>query len=297
MIWYDFKYKWIDFSDDIQLANKASNGYGFIVENVKCWLKLSTDISELANYHGSYASNTQAGGRLFTFDVNIIYDLPGDKGIWYYEIVSKIQPENNLGKYGRWFYPLEFTDYNWNELFVNAKVHGMPEPGDIDCNWSDKVSFELYAETEKIYRKTEDVATGRIGIFWWITLQHTLPTPLWDTSVWGGAILCANGWNRYAPIKLQIQGSVTNPKIINLTTMEAYRLGMTGTNIIYDNRNITNDPRDTLKVTSSWVDASKYRTTGWQIFLAPWNNYILVTADSYDPATTVTVSFYDTFIR
>jgi len=293
MIWKSRRYKTLDFTDSVQVVSQTSNWFSYIIQDVKKDVPLRTNVNDKANYHWWYSSNTLAWPRLFTFTWKVIGTKKDKRNIWLSLLMNKIKPEWNPNISNRWFYDLERQTDWWDERTCKAKVYQMITP----TNWLDdpiiEYTFELYSETEKIYSPTVQTVSWFRGFFWWVTLPTTLPTYL---AWFSWSIPLTNNGDWFAPIKIQVVWTCTNPKILNLTNNNKYRITGTTNNLILDNRNINNNPLETFIVTDSWTDIKKKRSSWADIFLDPWLNHIVVLTDDPTETPTVTITFRDTYI-
>lgn len=71
MIGSAFQYKGIDFTQCTQAQSYKDNGYSILLELENHPTDLRTNVSENANYHGGYTSETLANPRLFSFSGKI----------------------------------------------------------------------------------------------------------------------------------------------------------------------------------------------------------------------------------
>lgn len=293
MIWQNFQYRWLDLSNSTQKTQWDTLWYWIVLQSEVHTTDLSTDIFENANYHWWYTSATLAWPRLWTFSWKIMWTNKSNRDKARSDLVAVIQPDANPWSLNRWFYTLNFQDWQWNDRRVNAKVYKAPEPSFWNpCDTSFDFTFELITESEKIYWEYK-TSTWWIATVWGMTLPTTLPTTL---TWYAGTISCTNSWNRSAPVRISVVGSITNPKIINTTNSQKYRIDKTTTNLVFDNTNQTNDPRKRLVVTDSGTGITGYRNSGSSVYLDPGENKIAVIGDSYDASTTVTINFYDTYL-
>ena len=290
----NFLYKGIDFSTTAQQLSQATNWYSYILKNYSMTPWLRTDYFDMANYHGSFTSETLSSWRTLTFDFELFGDDCEKRAIWWNALLSAIQPEQNPWSLTRWFYKLNMYDCDAWDKFVYAKVVTLPDPTLPDiCKKNFTFTFSLYSESEKVFWDTYNTSTWTIGFQGWMTLATTLPTTL-SGYVW--YITCTNDWNWAAPINLSLIWDVTNPKIINITNGNKYRITKSTTNLIYNNINLENDPTKRLLVTDAGVNISAYRDSGAGIYLEPWDNDLVILADSYTWTPTAAISRYDTYL-
>lgn len=291
MIWTNWNYKGIDFTDSVQYISKVDNWYAIFLQNEEHNTQSTMNSFERANYHGGYSSEVLVNPRYLNFTWKIVWHTKALRHEAWNTLISAIQPDPNPASPS--FYNLTFKDDGWNDRLIYAKVETMPQAS----NWLDdpiiEFSFTLYSETEKVYGSTTNTATWWVGIIWWNTFATTFPTTF---SWYGWTIACTNAGNRSAPIKVSVVWNIVNPKIINTTNWQKYRIDKTTSNLIFNNRNEDNDPKKRLVVTDSWVDIRWYRNSWAGIYLNPWINNLVVIWDSYDAGTTVTITFLDTYI-
>ena len=155
-----------------------------------------------------------------------------------------------------------------------------------------KFTFELFAETEKIYWDITKLVEWGIWAVWWFTLPATLPTASWNYL---NAIELNNEWNHEAPIRLEIIWSCTNPKILNITNKYKYRIDWETSIMVFDNTNLLNNPKQRLVVTDNGVDIKAQRNSWSDIYLSPWLNYIVVTSDEILDDPLIRIRFRDTY--
>lgn len=291
MLGKKFMYKGIDFTDwaegDIVLIDSVRN------------IPLRTQTFDRANFHGTYSSPTLAGWRLFIFRWQVYWVDKDARYAGWKKLIDAIQPEHNPAATNRWFYDLTW-ETDWGvEMTTKAKVFQAPEATNGLSDPIIEFSFTLYSESEKVYAPTLKTANGWIGVFIGTPLPVTLPTPL---SGFAGTITCTNDGNRPAPVQISVVWSSDNPKLINVTNSNKYFIWdvagwnpYTTTNLIYDNRNLTNDPTKLLVVTDQWQNIKAERFQGGDIFLEPWDNQIVVLSDNYPNPADVTITWRDTY--
>lgn len=294
MIWKERKYKWLDFTDSVQCTSQQSNWYSYIFQDIVRNVPLRTEIYDRANFHWWYSSETLAWSRIFTFSWKVIWTNKDNRDTWRTLLVNQIKPEWNPNIVNRWFYDLTWKTDWWDDRTCKAKVYSMPSP----TNWLDSpiidYNFELYCEDEKIYDPTIQSITWGRWFVWWITLPIPLPTYL---SWFSWYIPVTNNWNWYAPVKIQIVWQATNPQVINLTNSNKYRITWVTTNFVLDNRNLLNDPTQSLVVTDNWVNIKSQRSSWADIFLDPWVNHIVILTDVPSERPVVYITFRHTYIR
>ena len=145
------KYKWLDFTDSVQVASQQSNWYSYIIQDIVKNIPLRTETYERANFHWWYSSETLAGARLFSFTWKVIGRTKTLRHTALSLLMDQLKPELSTTTYFRWFYDLEWKTDNGEDRTCKTKVYSMLTP----TNWLDSpvidYTFDLYSETEKIY--------------------------------------------------------------------------------------------------------------------------------------------------
>ena len=288
-----YRYKTLDFTDDTQFTSQQTNWYSYILQDVIKDTSTRTQVTDKANFHWWYSSETLAWPRLFTFTGKIVGLDKAKRRTARNELISALQPEWNPNVINRWFYQLLFQDDWGAERFAFCKVFTMPEARNGLDNPVIDFRFELLSESEKIYSITQKTATGTSGAFGGNTLPNTLPNTI-SWFVW--AIPVNNEWNWIAPCKITVVGTATNPKIFNLTNGNKYRINWVTTNLVLDNRNLLNNPLENFIVTDNGQNIKAQRNSGADIFLQAGINQIAVLTDDPTESPTVTITWRDTFI-
>ncbi len=289
MIVRNISYKGID------LGDSAGDTNHLVIQEMRKDVKLRTTIYDKQTYHGSNSSFTLAGGRVLRLRWQIFWTDASDRMIWQTLLNGLIIPEAIPTDTNRGFYELTYEDDNWAKLKCLAKVYEMP----IYSNnlWSPIIdfSFKLYVEESYVLWYTDEVWTGSQWLYWGIKLWTTLGKAMNDNF---NAISCDNNWNFMSPCKIEVVGTVVNPKILNTLTWWYYKLWTTTTNLVIDNT------WKTPVVADDWVNVSWYRTD-WSTtqYIYPWVNDMLLLWDnltrnnySWDTVT-VTISYNDSFIN
>lgn len=293
MIGKNFVYKWYDFSDEVQEIKLNTEWYWVILQDVNRNLSLRTQTTDRANFHWWYASDTLAGARLYTFTGKIVGQSKALRDKGWQELMSVIKPEGNPNVINRWFYPLTFKDDWWKDLVAYCKVFSVPVASNELDNPVIDFTFELYSETERMYGVESKVVSGKKAFISWITLPTTLPTALW--TYWG-TIIVENTGNWIAPCKIQVVWQASNLKLINTSNGNKYRLNWDTTNFVMDNRNLNNNPLESLIVTDNGVNIKNRRNSGADIFLEPWINHIAVLTSNIIDDPNITITFRDSYI-
>ena len=104
------RYKWLDFTDSVQVASQRSNWYSYIIQNNVRNTVLRTNLTDKANFHWWYASETLAWPRLFSFEWKVIGTTKAQRHEARSLLLNALKPEGNPNIINRGFYDLEFQD-------------------------------------------------------------------------------------------------------------------------------------------------------------------------------------------
>ena len=291
MLWKKFKFKTLDFTDSVQRASQQANGYSYTLQDKDDDINVKTEIVENSNYHGGVASHTLAWLRYFNF-AGVAIGLDKTKR-WTVRALLQasinIKPDVNANEYFDLFWDTDDDEARTCKVKVSRPV--TKQSNEL---WSPLIpySFQLLSPSEKIYAPTRKSAQFSLGILWWFPIPYTLPHPI---SGYGGYVTLNNEWNRHAPIQLQIVGKCTNPKIINITNGQKYRLNAVTNNLVYDNLNLDFDPTKLLVVEDMWQNVKNLRLSGGQIFLEPGINNLVVLSDDPSETPQIFIKYRDTF--
>lgn len=281
-IQYDYTYKWVSLSDALFPTSHL------IIERVTRDVKLRTEIFNRENGHGSITGTTLASGRLFAFSGKIVGFNNSTLQDGMDILNNLIKPEGLVGE--NELYDLTWKDFDNNEFTVKAKVYTMPQYTRETASPVVDFSFELYAPDAVYTWVTENSDTWWMGTIGGWIFPAVLPLG-WSGAVW--AVEITNSWTFQANVKIEITGTVQNPKIINLTNSRYYGLNITTNNLVYDN---------TVKpiVVTEWGVSVTGNRIAWSkgVTLNPWLNKILLHWDNYDnPSVVMTIKWRDTSIH
>lgn len=283
MIWYDWTYKDIDFSNSLARDEKIA------IIDVQKNLWLRTEIYPKQNYHWVNTSNTIAEGRLFTFRFSIFGNREERSG-WQQKLNSAIVPEYNPSK-GKWLYELSWTRDDWSRVTTAARVYRMPTYDEINPGSSVITgTFELFAPNPEFYSISEKNTEGEYGRRGWFKLDTNLDFTMNELLA---EIVVINEWNFAAPLTIIINGAIKNPKIKNLTTDNFYWINDTTNNLVIDNRS------DIFIVEDQWVNIKASRMEWSEILrVNPWKNTFIVTWDDFDYDSTLDIDIFykDTYL-
>lgn len=285
MIIHKITYRGVDLSDTLGLTTRI------VIQDVQKDVKLRTQLFSKENYHGSNSSQTLADGRLFSFK-GVIFGDRSQKATGQQILNDIIKPEWLPSDTQRWFYELSWFDDAWVEMKVQAKVYTMPKYENELWEPIINFTFELYSEEATYKWFTDKTDSAWYGLYGWMTLPSVLPFNLND-YVWITSI--TNNGNFVSPLRIEIIGSIMNPKILNLTTGRYYKLDWyTSIDLVIDNTS------NIFLVEDNWVNVKSYRAAWSQLlFLEVWSNNIVLLWDDYNVNwNTVTVNYYwnDTYI-
>lgn len=285
MIWQNYCYKDFSFSDLLGYDQRV------VLTDVNTKIDTNTNIYNRANYHGTYSSKTLARGRLFTFKGVIFDNDPVIREQKWEMLNSIIQVSPN--PWGTEFYPLSWDTKFGETRQVMAKVFTLPEA--TNGLWHPHIdfTFELYAENPWIFWIQENEAFGSLGVYGWTRLSRKLSNRF---NAYNNRIYVVNNGNFDAPCKIEIVWPTQDVQILNLTNGTKLKLNGTTNNLIIDNRNLANDPKQNFVITDNGNNARYKRAWWWPITLAPWPNYISVSDLWHDSSTEITITWYDTYI-
>lgn len=290
MLWKSRKFKDLIFDDKFQTKQQQELGYSYIIQSYTSDLATRTQDQLNANYHGGVLSNALYGIRFFNFMWVAIGRTKEHRGK-VLEILQRnlsIEPWVNKNPY----YDLSrFTDDNKKrtcKVMVSQSITKQHELEDYKFEYN----FQLACPSEKIYgtvTKSEQIAKWFIG---WVPLSTPLSTAI---GSFGGGKEIENEGNRNAPVKIQIIGKCTNPKIYNVTTGQTLRISAITQNLIYDNRNLYFEEGKDWILKDLEIDITSKRKTGKDIYLAPWHNRIVVITDIPEEEPQIFITWRDTF--
>lgn len=291
MLWKKFKFKNLDFTDSVQRVLQRTSWYSYPLQDKEDDMSMKTEILENSNYHGGVASHTLAGLRYFNF-AGVVIGMDKTKRWTVRELLQQeinIKPDVNANEYFDLFWDTDNDKPRTCKVKVSRPItKSSNELGSPLISYN----FQLLCPSEKIYGTTWKNAQFSLGILWWFPIPYTLPHSI---SWYGGYVTLNNEWNRHAPIQIQIVGKCTNPKIINITNGQKYRLNAVTNNLIYDNLNLDFDQTKFLVVEDMWQNVKNLRISGGQIFLEPWINHLVVLSDDPTEDPQIFIKYRDTF--
>jgi hypothetical protein len=282
---HNFTYKWLSFGDSVARTNN------FAIQNISYWLNLLTQIFEKTTGHGAYATNTLAGWRLITISWVVFGSSRADRRNAQQRLQWIILPEFYLESANRWFYEYTFENDDWNILKWQGRVYS-------DIRYEDSVdsplinfSFDILAEDPSLKWYAQKNLNGFDWFIGWTKLGVKLGVKL-DEVIW--ELIVENLWNRNAVCRIQVNWTLVNPVIKNLTTGRSYWVLKTTTDLVFDNT------WENLVVTDEWVNV-KWLRKPWSklIYLDPWVNNIILLADNDYVVSQVSFSILrnDTYIN
>lgn len=290
MIWKNFKFKDLNFSDEVQIQLQQEQNYSYPLQNVDYKLQERTQTFLNENYHGGLLSSTLFGVRYFDFEGIAIGLEKEQRGIVHQLLRTQLNIEANPQK-NPYYNLFWLTDDN-RPVFCKAKVTKAVDfknaLGDIRMPYD----FQLASPSEKFYGVELKVLEKQLGSAGGTTLGTTLGTAL---GGYGGEIVVENKGNRQAPIRLEVKGKCTNLKILNLTNSQKFRVEAITEDFLYDNQNLDFLPNKELVVEDKGKNIKPLRSTGGQIFLEPWFNRLVVLTDDPSERATIKLYYRDTY--
>lgn len=274
----NWEYKWL------QLSNNT-NIYNFQVDNVSNEIVYESKLFSNENADGIYSSNVTTGARYFDFTWRI-YWTKQEIELAYKKLKEIIKSEDFPSLYNRWFYSLKWTDKRWIDVKIQAKVYKPLKTEEMEHNML-SFTFTLLADNPLYTSQTENTETWGLGIMWWNTLPNIMPNVL-DWAV--NTITLTNNWDKKASLYIQVLWNLTNPRITNISTGQSIKILTNTTILVIDNRT------KPFIVTENWVSIKASKR--WEfIYLAPWENKLVITSENYTEWNTVTalIKYSDTF--
>lgn len=283
MIGKNWKYKWLNLSDDNALSQRL------VITDVIKNVNLRTRIFDKQNYHWSTATPTLASGRLYTFSFTIFGDRE-QRYIWQRALEDFIKPEFNPWKTD-WLYTLEWTTDWWEEVITKASVYKCPRYDDTTpWNMSITGTFELYAPipnfTSKI-TKHNDWWYWRKG---WFKMDFKTPFKM-DELLWEFSV--ENLWNWQADTRIEVIWFIDNPRIKNLTNDTFYWLNGSYSNLVLD------WTWKGFTATDNGIDVRANRMSGSEIVrIEPWENALILTWTDFNYTSDVEIKIFykDTYL-
>lgn len=290
MIGQSFRYKTLDFTDAVQHRLQATQGYSYPLQDIEYQLANRTQTILNENYHWGLLSQTLYGVRYFNFEGIALWLDKQARGIVHHLLRTALTIEANPQKNP--YYSLFWKTDDGRDVFCKAKVTESitfkNALGDLRMPYE----FQLASPSEKYY----GIQLHSVEKHLWSSGGTTLSTSLGVAlGGYGGEIVIENKGNRQAPVRIQIQGKCTNPKIINLTNSQKFRLEAITSDLVYDNQNLDFAPNKELVVEDKKINIKNKRSTGGHIYLESWYNRLVVLTDDPNERATITVLYRDTY--
>lgn len=290
MIWKNFKFKNLNFSDEVQVQLQQEQEYSYPLQNVKYEIQERTQTFLNENYHGGLLSSTLFGVRYFDFEGVAIGLEKEQRGIVYHLLRTQLNIEANPQKNP--YYHLFWMTDDDRAVFCKAKVtKAVSFQNDLnDVRMS--YDFQLASPSEKYYGVDLKVVERQLGSAGGTALETWLSTAL---GGYGGEIVVENKGNRQAPIRLEVEGRCTNLKILNLTNGQKFRVEAITEAFVYDNQNLDFLPNKELVVEDNGKNIKPRRSTGGQIYLEAWFNRLVVLTDIPSERANIKLYYRDTY--
>lgn len=290
MLWKNFRFKNLNFWGSYQKNLWENLKYCYILQERSDDMNINTSVIENSNYHGGMVSHTILWVRYFNFTGVVVWRTKQQRWIAW-ELLQKnivVQPNVNWNEY----YDLFFEDDNGVEKTCKVKVSKPITLLSNDINDSKiTFSFQLTSPSEKIYGRSR-----KNYEFWlWYLGGNTIPFTIpYIISWYAGYISLNNEWNWYAPFEIKIVWKCTNPRIINITNWQKYRLEYVSSNMVYStlNQDFNIDP---LVVEDLGINIKKYRASWSKIYLEPGENKLVVLSDDPTENPQIFLKFRDSF--
>lgn len=271
----------ISFSGELARANRV------VLDSFKNDARLATFTLERQTSPGTVVGRSVAQGRLYSIKGNVFgTDAERQAGI---DLVNAaVRPDDLIS--GTALLELAWEDLAGRLLKADVQVYSLPEWEHDVASPVASFSFELLspdATFKGFSNQSRNVAISTVGGF---VMPAVVPVILGGDP---GAFTATNSGNYPAPVRVEIIGSIQDPKITNRNNGRFYGLtGITTTQFVLDG---TIRP---LSVTDEGSDVSGYRTAGSVTpMLVPGDNLISITG-TFSPSAPPLVRFTwnDTYI-
>lgn len=290
MIGKNFRFKELNFADEVQIQLQREQGYSYPLQNVDYNIQERTQISLNESYHGGLISSTLFGVRYFDFEGIAIGLEKEQRGKVHQLLRTQLNIEANPQK-NPYYHLFWMTDDN-RPVFCKAKVTKAVDFKNALWDIRMPYDFQLASPSEKFYGVELKVVEKQLGSAGGTALGTTLGTAL---GGYGGEIVVENRGNRQAPIRIEVKGKCTNLKILNLTNSQKFRVEAITEDFVYDNQNLDFLPNKELVVEDKGVNIKPLRSTGGQIFLEPWFNRLVVLSDDPSERANIKLLYRDTY--
>mgnify|MGYP001690260039 CR=1 FL=1 len=284
------KYKNLDFSDVFQKKHQKENGRSYPLQDKYDDMISRTEEFANANYHGGILSHSLYGIRYINF-LGVGIGVSKEERA---KVLRVLQEELSLphGNGNQEYFDLFRETDDGGKRTCKAKISQALSTRHQLWNYKFDYTFQLACPSEKIYGLETRIKRMSRGFLGGVPLGSPLATEIWS---FGGVEIVTNEGNRYAPIRIQLIWTCTNPKIINLTTGEIIRIQAVTQNLIFDNRNIDFSQARAWKLEDLGQDISAKRLTGKDLYLSPGKNKIVITTDIPEENPEIILTRRDTF--
>lgn len=266
----------------LQLSN-SQNPYNFQVDDVANEIVYEGKIFSNDNSDGVYSSNITTWARYFEF-TGRIYGTKTEKELAYKKLKEVIKSEDFPSITNRGFHTLKWTDKRWQAVQIQAKVYKALTTKESAHNMLE-FSFTLLADEPLYKSQSETIENGGLWRLWGNTMGNTMGNALNEGT---DTITITNNWDKKAPVYIQILWALTNPRITNITTGQSLKILQDTTILVVDNRTkpfIITENGVNIKASKRWE----------YIYLAPWDNEVVITSEGGDTEVDVTIKTNDTF--
>lgn len=290
MIGKNFRFKELNFADEVQIHLQREQGYSYPLQNVDYNIQERTQISLNESYHGGLISSTLYGVRYFDFEGVGLGMEKEQRGKVYQLLRTQLNIEANPQK-NAYHHLFWLTD---DDRAVFCKVKVTKAVDFKNALWEIRMpyEFQLASPSEKYYGVELKTVEKQLWSAGGTSLSTGLGVALWG---YGGEIVVENRGNRQAPIRLEVKGKCTNLKILNLTNTQKFRVEAITEDFVYDNQNGDFLPNKELVVEDKGINIKPKRSTWGQIFLEPWVNRLVVLTDNPSERAEIRLLYRDTY--
>lgn len=226
------------------------------------------------NYHGAISAPTFTEGRLIEVNGQIFNTNKVTRGS-VRDTIQSIFAIENVPTTETEFKTLDFTDDDGTEWFLTCKVFTMPEYENERGSPIVPFFLQLYAQDPVIKSKVLYEENGIYGLLGGVQLPTELPIALNDAI---NSVSVTNlGTFDSAPV-ITIEGDITNPKVVNLTTGQGFGIDVdmnAGDTLVLDTENLTAE--------LNGINVLADRTSGSQwVFIQSGANELVLIGDDFD---------------
>jgi len=271
----------VDFSGDSARANRV------LLDGFRNETRLATFTLDRQTSQGTVVGRSVAQGRLITIRGKV-FGTDEERQDGMDLVNSAVVPDDLIS--GTPLLEMYWQDLAGRTFKTNVQVYAMPTWEHDTASPVASFEFTLISPDATFKGDTDNIRQVQVSTVGGFILPAVVPVVLGGDP---GAFTATNSGNYPAPVRVEILGEITDPKITNRNNGRFYGLdGVTTTSLVIDG---TVKP---LSVKDGTSDVSGYRLTGSLTpMLMPGDNLISITGTT-DPLAppTVRILWNDTYI-